>query len=297
MTRYISIALVSLFTFVAILTVTATLFPEKIGLTKTEKPLVLGVFPRRHQAITLEIFAPLKNCLAKKLNRNVQLVSSSNFKQFWEGVKARKYDIVHYNQYHYLLSRDFGYEVLAMNEELGKSSITGSVIVRKDSGINSIQDLRGRRILFGGGPQSMQSYIYTTYLLKQGGLTEDDYEVQFANNSPSAVVHAFLNLYNVSAVGAGDSVLEMPIVTKQIDVNQLKILSRGERFAHYPWAIKTELDTELKLNIQKILTHLSETPQGIKALGKAELTGIVRAVDSDFDPHRHIVREVLGEVY
>jgi len=294
--KFLSITLFIIFIAVAGLTVMAPMMPSIMS-KKEQAPLVIGVFPRRHQSVTVEIFNPLAHYLSKELGRRVYLISSPNFKKFWAGVKQRKYDIVHFNQYHYLRSKNNGYEVFAMNEEQGRSTITGSVIVRKDSGINSVQDLKGKRILFGGGPKAMQSFIYATYLLRQGGLRDGDYEVRFANNPPSAIVNTYFKLYDVAAAGAGDIVLDLPIVGKQIDTSQLKILTKGERFAHLPWAYKSELPTELKIKIQKVFLSLKKSQEGRKVLKKARLTNIVRAVDTDFDPHRRIVREVLGEIY
>ena len=142
----------------------------------------MGVFPRRPIAKTHKFFKPLAEKLSKELGEPVNLIVAKNFKEFWKGAQSGKYDLVHYNQYHYLLSHKAkGYKVIAVNEEFGSSTLAGSLSVRKDSGINSISDLKGKTILFGGGKKAMGSYIAPTAALKKAGLIAGkDYTVKFS---------------------------------------------------------------------------------------------------------------------
>ncbi len=42
---------------------------------------------------------------------------------------------------------------------------------------------------------------------------------------------------------------------------------------------------------------MSKSEKGKAALTRARLTGLIKAKDKDFDPHRKIVKAVLGEDY
>ena len=293
--KYMLYALIGVFILLIGYLVVLPLMPKNIS---DDKPLIMGVFPRQHPAITMENFTPMRKYLHGKLGRRIHLETTEEFKDFWENVKKGRYDIVHFNQYHYLMStKAKSYEVFAMNEEGGKAKISGSIIVRKDSDIKSIMELKGRKVLFGGGPKAMQSYVHATYLLRQGGLKEGDYEVMFAKNPTSAIVSTYFGLWGVAAAGAGDAVLKLPFVSQQIDINQLQFLAIGEENAHLPWAFKAGLDPELKEKIKTALFGLKDIPGGKKVLKKANLTAILPAKDADFDPHRKIVKAVTGEEY
>ena len=99
----------------------------------------MGVFPRRNAAETTRVFTPMVQYLSQQLGREVKLVTAKDFESFWLGVTEQRYDIVHYNQYHYIRSAQT-YQVVAHIEELGKSTIAGVIYVRKDS---VIKDLAG----------------------------------------------------------------------------------------------------------------------------------------------------------
>jgi len=115
-----------------------------------QDPLIMGIFPRNKATETTTMYTPLASYMSERLGRQVILVTSKDFDTFWKGVKEQKYDIVHYNQYHYIHSAQ-AYRVIAHNQEFGKDAVAGALYVRKDSGISTVAQLRGRTIIFGGG--------------------------------------------------------------------------------------------------------------------------------------------------
>jgi len=271
-------------------------YSQLIYAYSAEDPLVIGIFPRRNAIKTIQLFKPLEIYLSKKLKRKVILQTSKNFATFWQGVKNKRYDLVHFNQYHYLVShKKFGYDVILKNIEFGEATITGSIIVRKDSGINTVKDLKGKSIVFGGGPKAMQSYIYARYLLETNGLTTDDYKVTFAKNPPNAIIATAFK--QADAAGSGEKVLRLGVVKKQVDIGELKYLIQGEQLAHLPWAVDSDMPDSLKFKIQSILINLNNTSEGKKILKSAKLDGLERAGDLEYNPHRKIVEYVLKEKY
>ncbi len=261
-----------------------------------DEVLRIGVFPRRDPALTERLFTPLAHHLAARLQRKVELGSAPDFAAFWSSVAAQRFDLVHFNQYHYLRShRDHSYRVILRNEEFGESTIAGVLLVRRDSGIERLEDVRGRKIVFGGGRMAMISHIVPVYLLRQAGLREGDYSHQFALTPPKAALAVY---YHQAAVaGTGHRILSLPVVRKAIDVEQLRIIARSEPLAHLPWAVSPRVSPALARRIRDIMAGLKDSEDGRAVLASARVTGFVPAQDSDYDPHRHIVREVFDEHY
>jgi phosphonate transport system substrate-binding protein len=280
---------------VVIAAVGATPIASAIGAEQVEQhssPLVVGVFPRRNATLTSELFSPLTQYLSRKLKREVQLQTAKDFPAFWEGVQAGRYDVVHYNQYHYVVSAE-RYRVIAHNEELGSGSIRGTIYVRRDSGIHSLQQLTGRTILFGGGPSAMMSYIVPRYMLKQAGLEESDYVTRFAASPPNAVLGVFF--HQSDAGGAGDVVVDLPVVKRSVRVEELTALANSEPVVHLPWAVKRDMPADLARRIQQLLAGLKESEEGRAILKVARLTGLTPSEDRDYDRCREIIREVVPD--
>ncbi len=246
--------------------------------------------------MAMQTFTPLADYLSKKLGRPVNLESAPNFQSFWAGVKERRYDLVHFNQYHYVRAHKFyAYDVIAKNEERGSSTISGALIVRVDRGINQVSDLKGRKILFGGGRMAMQSYIVASYLLQQAGLKRGDYLEEFASSPATAILSAHFG--TASAAGSADINLHSPVIMDRIDTRKMKVLAKYKPMAHLPWAVKREMPEVLRDQLRGEMVDLVNSEEGRRVLHTAELTALRSANDEDFDEHRKIIETVLGEKY
>lgn len=256
-----------------------------------DDPLIIGVFPRYHASETTTRYSPLAEYLTERLGRKVSLVTSKDFQSFWQGVVEQRYDIVHYNQYHYIRSAQ-NYQVITHIEEAGSSTIAGAIYVRKDSGITSLVQLRGRTVVFGGGEDAMVAYITNRYLMLQAGLKKDDFKSLFAVNPPNAILA--LHRRQADAAGAGDVVLDLPLVKNAVNTDELTKLAVSAPLLHLPVAVKRKMPAKLRLDIQSILLNLNNNEAGKQVLKSAVLTGIGKAEDKDYEPHRKIVRAALG---
>jgi phosphonate transport system substrate-binding protein len=237
------------------------------------------------------MFRPLADHLGARLARPVVLVTSKDFDSFWKGVSAEKYDIVHYNQYHYIRSAHT-YQVIAHQEEFGKAAVSGALFVRKDSGITKVSELRGRTIIFGGGRDAMLSHIAPKFLLMQAGLKDGDFKTEFAVNPPNALLALFHK--QAHAAGGGDILIDLPVVRNAIKADELRILAVTEPLLFLPWAVKRRMPQKLRESIESALLGLSGAAEGRKILSAAKTTGMGRAEDKDYNPHRKMIRAVFG---
>jgi phosphonate transport system substrate-binding protein len=253
--------------------------------------LVLGVFPRFNATETTKRYTPLADHLEERLKRKVVLETSRDFQLFWRGVEDRRYDIVQYNQYHYIRSAKT-YQVIAHNKEFGKSTLAGALYVRKDSGISSLAQLRGRTVMFGGGEDAMISYIAPIYLMLQAGLKKDEFKSQFAVTPINSVIGVYHR--QADAAGTGDNVVGQPVIRNAINMEELTPLAVSEQLLHLPWSVKRTMPAELRESIRSHLVELETTEAGRNVLKAALLTGIGSAEDKDYDAHRRMVRVVMG---
>jgi phosphonate transport system substrate-binding protein len=258
----------------------------------TESPLIMGIFPRNKATETTTRYTPLANYLSERLGRKVILVTSKDFDSFWRGVTQREYDIVHFNQYHYIQSAQ-SYRVIAHNQEFGKDAVAGALYVRKDSGITKLSQLRGRTIIFGGGKDAMLSYIAPRFLLMQAGLKEGDFKTEFAVNPPNTL----LALYNkqADAAGGGDILIDLPEVKNAINTQELSVLATTEPLLFLPWAVKRTMPAKLAESIQSIIVNLGSSDAGREVLKAAMTTGMGKAEDKDYGPHRKMITAVFGK--
>jgi len=268
-----------------------------LGSAQAIADITMGVFPRRPVAASYKAFKPLAEYLSKQLGEPVRLVVPKNFKEFWKGVEQKKFDLVHYNQYHYIKShKEQGYNAIVANEEFGNRTISGALAVRKDSGITDVKQLRGKTILFGGGKKAMGSYIAPTAILKNAGLQEGrDYKVKFSTNPPSAVI----GVYNkaADASGSGDVILRIKAVTKKINADDMNVLAQSEAYTQLPWAVSSKISSDKAEKIRNAMVNLDKSSTGRDVLQSALVTGFFAVSDLEFAKVREITKFAIGEDY
>jgi phosphonate transport system substrate-binding protein len=262
-----------------------------IPAARAEDALVMGVFPRLNASETTTRYAPLADYVSERLGRKVSLVTSKDFEAFWRGIEEQRYDIVQYNQYHYIRSAKT-YQVIAHNKEFGKNTMAGALYVRKDSGITSLAQLRGRTVLFGGGEDAMIGYIVPVYMMLQAGLKKDEFTSQFAVTPINSVIG--VHRKQADAAGSADNALGQPVIRNAINTDELTVLAVSEQLLHLPWAVKRTMPARLRETIRSSLVDLENSEAGKNVLKTALLTGIGKAEDKDYEPHRKMVRAVMG---
>lgn len=257
------------------------------------RALVLGVFPRYSMANTLTMFAPLADRLSHTLGREVRLETARDFETFWHHVAENRYDLVHYNQYQYIKAhRLLGHRAIARNEEGGEDTVMSAIVVRRDSGIETLASLKGRTVLFGRGRHAMQGYIAPAYLLRKAGLRADDYSEQFAHTPCDAII----GVYRRQAV-AGAAPLACLDNNLAVDSAELKVLAANEPLARAPWAVAKSVSPALARRVTAALTRLHRDVPGRAILARARLSGIAPASHADYARARAITAEVLHEHY
>jgi phosphonate transport system substrate-binding protein len=256
-----------------------------------DRTLILGVFPRFSATETTKRYSPLADYLAARLNAEITLSTARDFQSFMRTLSEQRYDIVQYNQYHYIRSSK-NYQVIAHNKEFGKSTIAGVLYVRKDSGITDLKQLKGATVLFGGGEDAMIGYIAPMYMLLQAGLTKHDFTSQFAVTPMNSVIGVYHR--QADAAGSGDGVIDQPAIKKSIDPQELVALAISEQLLHLPWAVRRAMPARLRDAVQAALVELENTESGREVLNAALLSGIGKANDRDYDPARKMVKAVMS---
>jgi phosphonate transport system substrate-binding protein len=135
-----------------------------------EGELVFGVYPYLSPRQMAEQFHPLKEFLSGRLGRRIVLRSAPDFKRFIDRTRAGEYDLI-FDAPHMARvaqTRD-GYQPLAQTGY----KIAIVVIVRKDSVVQSLTDLRGKSLAIGAR-LSMTHQIVAQELQKLGLILERD---------------------------------------------------------------------------------------------------------------------------
>ena len=163
-----------------------------------EKPLHLVLTPSQKPTDLLAAGEEFGRALGALVGTPVRVTVASDYAAVIEALRNRTADLAFVHPAGYVLAnREAKAIIVAKNQWHGKTTFTSRFYVKKDSGLKTLEDLRGKTMAFVD-PASSSGYIYPMVLLIQRGLVRNRdpktffREVVFAG-SHDASMRALLN--------------------------------------------------------------------------------------------------------
>lgn len=193
-----------------------------IAASSAHAELRFGIEPRGSAEETRSAFTPLAEYLSRELDEPVRLVIADDFTDYGRKLQNREFDITFAAPATILYSMELtGPELaaVALDRDSG-ASLKGVFLVPKDSPIESLAQLKGKKIAYVA--KSSQGYIVQSYTLRQAGVDPaKDIQAQFTQKLDRAV--AVVLEGNADAAGVGDVVFSK--LKGKMDLSSLRILS------------------------------------------------------------------------
>jgi len=249
-----------------------------------------GILPRLSAVELYSMFSPLAEYLTRETGEKVSIVIPRNFDAFKAAVNAGQIDIGFANSLIYVqLKREVELVPLAVAAEL-KAGIKfrGIIIARKDSGIENIGYLRGKKMIFVE-KDSAGGHIFQMFLLSKVGLDahRDFIILPFAKKHDNVV----MAVYNRAADAGGLREDDLALMKDKVDLSQLKIVGFTDYYPNWPLFATSRLGKDSAEKIQAALLKLKpHAANSVRILGRARLTGFAPVQDKDYDQLRRAAK-------
>lgn len=280
MVKAISIIMVAFF---AVITVMACIASAEIK---------FAILPRLSSEALYGMFKPLAEYLTNETGEKVNIVIPKDFDAFKEAIKSGQADIGFANSLIYVqLKKDVNLDPLALSsEEKAGTKFRGIIIVRKDSGIERIQDLKGKKLIFVE-KDSAAGYIFQMLMLKKAGM---DVQKDFIT-LPFAMKHdkVTMAVFNKEADAGGIREDDLEKMKNKMDLSQIKIIGYSDYFPNWPVFSTAKLNKSVVAKIKAALLKLKpEDVESTRVLRSARLAGFVNVSDKDYDQLRQAAKLV-----
>ena len=241
-----------------------------------------GILPRLSAVELTTMFSPLAEYLAKETGEKVSLVIAKDFDAYKAMVRAGQVDLGFANSLIYVqLKKDVpGIEPLALSAERAAGTrFRGIIIAKKDSGIEKLQDLKGKRLIFVE-KDSAAGYIFQMLLLSKAGLDihKDFTTLPFARKHDNVIMAVF----NKAADAGGIREDDLDKMKDKVDLSQIKVVAYTDYFPNWPVFGTQKLKKGTALKIKAALLKLRPNEaESERILSSAKLAGFAHAVDKD----------------
>jgi len=252
-----------------------------------DNPIIMSFVP---SGDTQEIIASGEQ-LAQMIMDKTGLVIESNvgtdFAAVREAMGAGKAHIGWLNTFNYVLANEkFGVDVGLVTQRFGLTYYTGQLNVRADSGITTLEDLKGK-VMCWVDPNSTSGYIIPRIMLKANGVDPDtDFSKTVEAGSHNNVI---TEVYNGNCdVGASYADARSSIEKDFPDVKEkVIILATTTEIPNDTVAFTKDFPAETREKIVNALLEISATEEGKAALGTLySIEALVAADDTFFDAFR-----------
>ncbi len=257
----------------------------------TDQPLLLGVHPYLDDREVIQRFTPLAREISGRLQRPVQVRVGRDYTEHIEAVGQDRVDIAYLGPAPYVRVVDkYGAKpILGRLEAAGSPSFHGYIVVRNDSGIAQLEDLRARHFAFGDRNSTM-SHLVPRYMLQQAGIQLTDLASHRHFKGHNNVAIAVLT-GDVDAGAVKSEVME------QFRARGLHPLARTPAISEHLFVTRSNLPPPLVERLRSILLELRDNGRVAFSLSpiKSTATAIVPASDRDYDNLRAILSQVQVE--
>lgn len=256
-------------------------------------PIRIAILPCTDIVKTFTQAQPLRAYLQKHLHRPIEILVPNTFQQFKRTIQLGEADFAFQAPHTYLLlanQYDPNNILLALTPT-GESSHSGVIVALRDSGIKTITDLRGKKILFGHLFSTAKWLAPKTLLESEGiDLQKDLQDYAHGGSCESIAMNVYLGLVDAGAM-CDYSFAEL---TENKTPRDDEVPPEALTVIATTWSIPTWVFTARKgideKTVSQTIAALLELDrqrlqhQGI--LKEMELGGFIRAKGSDFDSLR-----------
>ena len=288
-TRYSTSTIVTLLLSLCLI-VTASLLSRPSQAAEMERPtkLTLWIHPYLPATELVRRFTPLAEYLSSKLEIPVGIRIQQSYQAHIDFVGRDLADLAFMGPASYVSMRlRYGNKpLLATVEENNQPAFHGKIIVREDSPLSDLSQLKGESFAFGD-PNSTMSYFVPRAMLKKAGVELKDFSSYDFLNSHHDVALAVLGGF-FSAGAVKDEVF------LEYRERGLRALATSPPIPDHPFVARADLPPELLFQLSRVMLEINQDPKREHILGniKKNITGLAPPDPAVYDA----LSEMMGSL-
>ena len=246
------------------------------------RELRISAIPDENPQEMLRIYTPFADYLAKEIGVPVKFTPVVDYAATVEGLAANKLDMVWYGGLTSVQAarRAKGATRIVMRKE--DAEFKSHFITRKETGIRSLKDLKGKTFSFGSVSSTSGHLMPRFYLLKGGINPEKDFS-KFGFSGAHDATAAWVEASRVDAGALNFLVWDKLVETKKVDTGKVVIFWTTPPYVDYVWTVRAGLNKALVEKISKAFLKLDyNKPEDKKLLDLHRTKGYLAAKDSDW---------------
>jgi phosphonate transport system substrate-binding protein len=232
---------------------------------------------------------PLIKYLERELNAKIEMTVPTNYAAVVEAVANDQVDIAHLGGFTYVQASQRSGAVPLVQRDRDQN-FHSYFITQPDSGINSLNDLKGRTFAFGD-VNSTSGRLMPQYYLREAGMDAEVLPRAIFTGAHDATALAVANK-KVDAGALDESVFDRMLQEGKLDAGQVKIFYTTPAFVDYTWVARKGLDGSLTKKFSDAFVNLKQSdPEQKQILDFLTADRYVVAQDANWERLRQAARD------
>lgn len=261
----------------------------------------IGYMNCNNEQETTGRFTPMTQYLSEKTGVDFEFVPVDT-NDFEKRFKSGEFAFTHSNSILYVILKEHHDLTLLASEKRGKFGprTAGTIVVRKDSGITKLSELKGKRIAFG--PMLAPTGYMAEYdLMMRNGIDPETFLGNWTipNGSYKHEKIIYKVLYGEVDAGAAP-ILDLEVMSREgkISLDDFVILGQSPLIPYCTFGAAKNTDPNIVEKVRKALLDLKPTDtvevngERVKVMKAAWIDGFEELTDKDYDPIREMAKRV-----
>ena len=242
---------------------------------------IVGIHPLHNPKRLVEVYGPVIDYLNASIPQaHFRLEASRNYEEFEKKLYNGHFDFAMPNPYQTVRLLRYGYRVFG---KMGDDEMfRGIILVRKDSGIRKLADLKGKKVSYPALTALAATMMPQYYFQTHGLDVNHDIENLYVGSQESSIMNV---LRGHVAAGA---TWPVPWKTFQQEhpekAAQLTVQWQTGTLPNNGWVVRDDVPFMLAIKVGKALIALNKTVEGRAMLGKLGITRFEPADDATYVP-------------
>lgn len=250
-----------------------------------QKPLLLGVHPYLPRDEIITRFTPMANYIARSIGRPVEVRVGRDYAEHIDAIGTGLIDIAYMGPAPYVeMVAKYGKKPLLARQVVnGDPFLRGEIIVRQNSPLHTLADLKGKCFLFGDVNSTM-SYVLPQRMLEVAG-------VPLARLGRYKLLVGHKNVALGVLAGDCDAGAVKSEVFQEYAPQGLRVLAELPLVADHLFVASAKLPAPLVNTLRNLMLKLNELPEGKAIMTgiRPKMTGLALPKDSDYNSLRDLM--------
>lgn len=260
---------------------------------KTKKLYTFGVHPLHNPQRLFEVYQPMIDYINEQLkDSELHLEASIDYASFDNKLFSGHFDFALPNPYQTVTAVENGYTIFGkMGDD---ENFRGIILVRKDSNIKKINDLKGKSISYPAPTALAATMLPQWYFYKHGININKDIKNEYVGSQESSIMSVYLGKTAAAATWPPPwhaLIKEKPQIAKEVMIKwETSFLPNNGL------VFRNDVPKELVAQISNIIFTLHMNERGRKILSAMELSRYEPADNRTYQPVREFLVKFEREV-